>query len=499
MTKMKNKLEQISTDLWRIEDTCNVYILKCGDKALAVDFGSGAWLKELPSLGIKRLTDVIVTHHHSDQCAGLDGSGRRPFVVHAPSGEREFIDQKLVRERARALREQDIVRFPCSYHPLPDGLRNVIYDINPNTELRINGLCIRIVSTPGHGQGACSLIVEFQGRQLCFCGDAVHSGGTIWEPFNLEWDHWTGKGALAAWEGVIRLAGVGIDTLCPAHGPTVTTGVSATFNRLKRRLMNFYMAKGQIASGEKDHFITTTPICPGVTKILPHLFAGPANGYLLHSESDESLIIDPTPNDVHAFHLLLQGPLRGVKPVAALVSHAHYDHYDGIPELQKRFGLKSWIHPRVAEGLRRHPHALYRLKKPLRIDRLLPETGEWQWNEYLFNVAPWPGQTWWHSVYMAAVDERKVLFGGDSFQPSSRWNGTGGFCAANRSRFHDGYIPSAKLALRWQPDILACGHRCAFRFTKSRFQKIIRWATSAEKSIQALCPAGNPEKDYYFA
>jgi len=128
---------------------------------------------------------------------------------------------------------------------------------------------------------------------------------------------------------------------------------------------------------------------------------------------------------------------------------------------------------------------------------LLPENGTWTWNEYVFRVAHWPGQTWWQAAYLTTVDRQKVLFGGDSFQPVSRWNGTGGFCANNNSRFREGFIPSARLMLAWQPDILANGHRSVFRFTESRFRQIIDWAYFAERAVLALCPNGDLETDYY--
>ncbi|MGI6087191.1 MAG: MBL fold metallo-hydrolase [Kiritimatiellia bacterium] len=489
---------QLLPGLWQFQDACNVYVLKCGDAALAVDFGSGAWLKILPRLGIKRLTDVFLTHHHADQCAGLETMRRRPFAVHAPRGDEVFLDPAKIREHARTLAAMPYEPFPDSYGRLAHGIPGVLYDVRANSEIYMHGLCLRVVSTPGHGLNACSYIVEFAGRQLGFCGDAVHAGGTVWQPFNLEWEHWTGKGTLAAWEGVRRLAGIGLDGLCPAHGPAIQENVAGLLRRLDRRLLDFYRAKGSICAGEKDHFIIPVETAAGGCRILPHLYVGPANAYLLVSAAGEALLVDPTTADVKSFESLLQGPLRGVRPAAALVSHAHHDHYEGIPYLQKRYGLKAWLHPRVAEAIRRHPRGLYRGKKTLRIDRVWPETGAWRWHEYTFQVAPWPGQTWWHCVFMAEVDGQKVMFGGDSFQPASRWNGTGGFCAANFSRFRDGYIPSAELALRWRPDILACGHRTVYRFTASRFRRIIRWARFAEQATRALCPSGKLAQDYYF-
>jgi glyoxylase-like metal-dependent hydrolase (beta-lactamase superfamily II) len=489
---------QLLPDLWQFRDTCNVYVLKCGDLGLAFDFGSGAWMKMLPRLGIKRLTDVFLTHHHADQCAGLETLRRRPFVVHAPLGDDDFLDPVKIREHARKLAAMPYVPFPDSYSRLARGIPGVAYDVRVNAEIYLHGLCLRVVSTPGHGVNACSYVVECAGRQLCFCGDAVYNGGALWQPFNLEWEHWTGKGALAAWEGVRRLAWIGLDILCPAHGPAIKDGIAASLRRLDRRLLVFYRAKGSICAGEKDHFIIPTETAAGGRRLLPHLYVGPANAYLLLSESGEALMVDPTLADVKSFESLLQGPLRGVRPTAALVSHAHHDHYEGIPYLQKQYGVKAWLHPRLAEAIRKHPRGLYRSARPLRIDHVWPETGAWQWNEYTFQVAPWPGQTWWHCVFMAAVDGQKVMFGGDSFQPASRWNGTGGFCAANLSRFWDGYIPSAELALRWRPDILACGHRTVYRFTASRFRRIIRWARFAEQATRALCPSGKLAQDYYF-
>jgi glyoxylase-like metal-dependent hydrolase (beta-lactamase superfamily II) len=53
-------------------DTCNVYVLRSGREAVLIDFGSGAVLDRLGELGVDRVTDVLVTHHHRDQVQGLD-------------------------------------------------------------------------------------------------------------------------------------------------------------------------------------------------------------------------------------------------------------------------------------------------------------------------------------------------------------------------------------------------------------------------------------------
>jgi glyoxylase-like metal-dependent hydrolase (beta-lactamase superfamily II) len=81
------RLQQLIPDLWRIDDTCAVYLIKDGDRAIAIDFGSGRWLDQLPALGIKHLDHVLITHLHADQCSGLLGRKNSPFALHIPAGQ----------------------------------------------------------------------------------------------------------------------------------------------------------------------------------------------------------------------------------------------------------------------------------------------------------------------------------------------------------------------------------------------------------------------------
>lgn len=488
---------QIMPNLWRFEDTCNVYVFNFAGHGLAIDFGSGRWLKQLPAIGISRLDQVLLTHHHADQCVGLLRRKKWPFIIHAPPGENKYLAPADLRQYYQELQKLEYTYPFPTRSVLPRGIPGIHYDIGQNSERVLFGHCFRFVLTPGHGSNACSIIVEYSGRQLAFCGDAAYAGGKIWKPYRLEWDHWTGRGALAAWEGIVRLANIGIDMLCPAHGPVITRRPRQVLNQLAERLLDFYKAKGSICAGEKDRFVVGTPTKSGAVKILPCLY-GFGNGYLLVSADKQGLIVDPTKGEMDILEKLLK-ELKDVKPEAAIVSHCHLDHCDGIPYLQRKYRVKALLHPRVAEKLSAAGDCCvpWVSKMPIQPDRLLPEKGKWQWHEYKFSVAPWPGQTWWHAVYMTEIDGQKVLFGGDSFQAASRWNGTGGFCAYNNSRFREGYIPSARLALKWHPDILANGHACVYYFSRSRFKRIIKWAYFADKALRAICPTGDPEKDYY--
>ena len=70
-TALPAGVDQVAEDVYRVGDTCNVYVLRSGREATLVDFGSGAVLDRLAELGVDRVTDVLVTHHHRDQVQGL--------------------------------------------------------------------------------------------------------------------------------------------------------------------------------------------------------------------------------------------------------------------------------------------------------------------------------------------------------------------------------------------------------------------------------------------
>mgnify|MGYP002016083885 CR=1 FL=1 len=131
-------------------------------------------------------------------------------------------------------------------------------------------------------------------------------------------------------------------------------------------------------------------------------------------------------------------------------------------------------------------------------DRLLPETGVFRWSAYRFEIRPFPGQTWWHAAFMAEIDGKKVCFSGDNYQPSTRWNGTGGFSSFNGSRFIEGFVASSKTILKWNPDLVLNGHNTQVRYAPSYYRKVISWAEKSEKATRALCPSDDLDQDYYL-
>jgi len=487
---------RLGRDLFLYPDTCNVYLLRSGASALCVDCGTGAWRAHLGALGVSQVTDIVLTHGHRDQVCGLyrDAPAGDMPAVHVPSGD------------AHLLKPDGLASFwdryqsngcPSSYAAPRLPVPGAVADVGPDTELVVGGVRFCAIPTPGHTPGALTYLVEWHGRQLAFCGDAAHAGGRLWQPYHLEWDHWTPTGALAAWHGLERLQACHIDLLLPSQGPAVRAAPGAALRRLQDRLMAMIKAKGSVCPGEPARWLDTEPTPSGAARISSHLYAFGGNGYLLLSDRDDGFVIDPTLPDMTALDALCRE--LGLERIsAATASHYHLDHSDGFAHLARTRGTQAWLHPRVAEPLidRDRLDVPWLPAASLRVDRLLPRRGPFRWQEYRFGSRDLAGQTYWHAAFDTVVDDRHVLFSGDSFQPPTRWNGTGGFCAFNRSRFGEGFAASAKAILDLAPDIVCNGHRGMYHFTRSHYRRIAAWAGRAERAVRDLCPSGAWLADY---
>src|SRR3954462_4413287 len=81
----------VSSSVSLFRDTCNVYVLRSGADAVLVDFGDGDVLDHLDELGVERVTDVLLTHHHRDSLGGLDRAVEAGIRIWAPPTEVELI------------------------------------------------------------------------------------------------------------------------------------------------------------------------------------------------------------------------------------------------------------------------------------------------------------------------------------------------------------------------------------------------------------------------
>jgi len=84
-------LVETAARLFAYPDTCNVYVLRSGRDGVLVDVGSGAIFDHLDELGVARITDVLVTHHHRDQLQGATRAVAAGARIWVPPAELDLV------------------------------------------------------------------------------------------------------------------------------------------------------------------------------------------------------------------------------------------------------------------------------------------------------------------------------------------------------------------------------------------------------------------------
>lgn len=478
--------EEVAPGLYRFPDSCSVYVLRKGSRGLAIDFGSGAFLEHLPEIGVQELDAVLLTHPHSDQCRGLARRDDWPFEIHAPSGASEFLSPGGVRSFWKNTGGAGV---PPNYLPLDRPISGVKGDLSESGSGHYmwNGLRIRPVETPGHTDAALTYVVDWRGRRLAFCGDALSGPGSVWQPYHLEWNHWTAKGARRARKGLSRLSNVALDLLLPSHGASMREPDHALRQTIGT-LGDFIDAKDCICPGVEEKWLSAEEVTPGVRRVLPHLYRFGMNGYILVSRSGEALLLDPPPDAPEKLRNVADElDIDGF--AAATATHYHSDHVNGLPPARDELGADVWLHPHVAR-VATEPDAWRRPWLPERIedpDRILPKMGVLEWHEYGIRVFPLPGQTRYHCGLLVGVNGTDVLFSGDNFHPPSLWGGSGGFCAFNEG-YPSMYGESAGKVLELAPDVICAGHGSYYEFLPEHMRAVQKWAERARASLTELAP-----------
>ena len=66
-----------------------------------------------------------------------------------------------------------------------------------------------------------------------------------------------------------------------------------------------------------------------------------ANCYLVADEEKNAVIIDP---GAEASYIIEEADRRGLKPLAVLLTHAHFDHFGAAPEVTAHYQIPLYVH-----------------------------------------------------------------------------------------------------------------------------------------------------------
>lgn len=471
---MNQLVAEVCPGVFRVRDTCNVYLILAetdGERtAVAIDFGSGLALDYLPALGIDRITDVLMTHHHRDQAQGLPLAVEHGARIHVPPVEVDlFQNVEQMWERRQLDNDYNVRQDRFSLL----GSVPVSSTVPEYRTAHFGGVPILTLPTPGHTVGSVTYVLERAGGRVGFSGDLIYAAGKVWSLAATQWSYTAHEGPAMTVLSCYLLQDELLDLLLPSHGEPMNTPDDAL--GLLAARMQYHVDSRRWHPWDLEDRLRHPFI-----RLTEHLLLNRSSlscCYLVLSDTGEALIVDygydmttglPTGTERSARRPWLASlpALReqfGVTRISvALPTHYHDDHVAGMPLLRDVEGTEIWTPANVAPVLD-NPwlHDLpSQWFEPILSDRILPLGESFTWNEHTITVHEQPGHTLFAAAFELTIDGVTVLFTGDQQEnlgiPGERHEILN-YQYRNRFRVRD-YIDSADLYRRVGPGLLLSGH-----------------------------------------
>jgi len=473
---------RLSENLYRLEDCCNVYALKQGDRALLIDFGSGEILDRLPEIGVEKVDRVLITHHHRDQVQGLCKLQDYDFRVTVPAAEAHFFE-----DVGSFWKNVKIyINYNCRSHwnTIRSGIR-VDEKVKGGDVINWNGIELKVVETPGHTDNAVSYLAEIDGRRVMFTGDVISAAGKVTNWFALHWNYYGfTQGMNASDSSFARIRAGNPEVLLPSHGEPVEDPEAAMAENSR-----IYQTLREMLIPNELHRQMHE-----VRQILPHLVFVGMNCYAIISESGKAFLYDY--GYVNRESIWELKDKFGVKELDVVsFSHYHDDHNIRANELL-RDDTRIWIYENMLE-IFEHPT---RFRLPCLIpfsimaDRVLHDGEKIQWEEYTLEFFYMPGQTEFHQGLITEIDGKKVMFTGDNTwnkkYPEKTRNGP--VVPHNEYFLDGGFITCAQKMLHYLPDIVCPAHTEEYSPTREDLEEFLGWACKLREVMTGLIDQPDP-------
>jgi glyoxylase-like metal-dependent hydrolase (beta-lactamase superfamily II) len=475
-------LRQLSEHLYVLDDTCNVYVIKSGDRALVVGFGSGDILKRLPEIGVRGIGQVLLTHHHRDQAQGLCDLNSRSFQLAVPEQEAGFFERAETFWRT----VQIDLNYDCRSHwnTIRQSIR-VDRKLKPGDVLNWEDYALEVIETPGPTDHSLSYSAAIDGKIVVFCGNLISGPGRVPNWFDLHWDYYGfTQGIDASEKSFARIRDKNPDRLLPAHGDPIDDPAAA----MEANIRTYAVLREMLVPNE------LVRVHQEVRQILPHLVFLGANCYALISDSGKAFLWDYGYVDRDRVDELKRR--FGVKKIDAVsFSHYHDDHCIRAWELYRE-GAQYWVFENMTD-IFEHP-VRYRLPClvpfSLPVDRILHDGEKVRWEEYELEFFHLPGQTEYHQGLLTVVDGKRVLFTGDN-----TWNKkfpekvrNGPLVPQNEYLLDSGFIACARKMLECGPDLVCPAHTEEYWPDRQDLEEFLGWALRLRDVMTGLIDQPDP-------
>jgi glyoxylase-like metal-dependent hydrolase (beta-lactamase superfamily II) len=491
---------QISPSLYWLGDTCNVYLVKDGNRGLLIDFGSGKMLESTGELGITGIDWLLHTHHHRDQAQGDQKAAAQRIPIAVPAHERHLFEDAENFWRNR--------RVYHLYH-----VRNDFFTLSRNIPVadllwdyetfRWGGHEFYILPTPGHTAGSITLLAKIDGRKVAFSGDLIYSPGKVQTLHDLQYQYGAMDGVDLAVSSLTRLLEQKPDLVCPSHGEPFADplpGISQLVDKLSGWFE--YWREGSLTVRNQPFAVS------------PHLVASnqtTSSFYAVISDSGKGLFLDYGSASWNAFekfndvtstfdrmrfveHTIDVLKARyGLKSVdVAIPSHMHDDHINGFPHLARHYGTRIWCYENMVDILEnpRGRNLGCILAEPLKVERSFRHRESFRWEEFEFSMVHSPGHTDFQMALFATIDGTRIAFTGDAFFNNSAQPGTDQTLRHNliyrNDVESDSHLKSVRNILEFEPALIAPGHGSPFLLNRDDARQHLERLKKMEEHMKGL-------------
>ncbi|MBI3682282.1 MAG: MBL fold metallo-hydrolase [Acidobacteria bacterium] len=472
--------KKISESLWVFADTCNVYVVRAGNRCVLIDFGSGKILDHLREMGVTQVDWVLHTHHHRDQCQGDYRAVERGIPIAVPAHERHLFADAENFWRNRRVFHLYYVRndFNTITENIPAARALADYSMFRWEQGKMDFF---VLPTPGHTLGAITLLASVDGKKTAFSGDLVYAPGKIATLFDTQVNYGGAEGIDLGIYSLARLREQKPSLVCPSHGEPLAgpdSGIAETI----RRLTDYYRFQTGNDPSEENRPYAVSPhlICHYQTT---------SSFYAIVSNSGKAMFIDygsasgmhfgnferatATTDRIRFVEHNIDNLKRnfGVKSVdVAMPSHMHDDHMNGFPHLKRHHGTKVWCYQNmvdVFQNPRGHNLGCI-LGEPFQVDRAFRHGEKFRWEEFEFEMTHSPGHTEYQMALFVTIDGNRVAFTGDAFFPNPRNDGTMRHNLIFRNHVeNDSHMKSIRNLIDHEPSLIAPGHGRAYPVDKA--------------------------------
>ena len=503
-------------DLFVWTDTCNVHVLRDGDAALLIDLGDGSVLEHLAEIGVKRVEWLLLTHHHREQCQGIERLDRSVMKVAAPKSEQALFEKPNEFRKWFPTLGDTYSVYGASYARPPRKPILLDQALESGKAFAWRGREIQCLDTPGHSPGSLTYVIRQGGKATAFTGGVIHDGAKMTTWFDTEWDYGFAKGIDTLIKSVELLIEQKLDLALPSQGPAILNP-QAQLETYRQKLTAFRQSyvRGYPVFDSKEEerdSISKPTAVPLINQVTPHLYklshkTQGKNFAIIISDNGRGLILDAGLFPKAMLEEIIVG-LRahmGLKQIDAFwISHMHGDHFLLGPELKEKYGAKAWTLDRIADKCefpRRYDYAALVSAygdgfDGMKIDKPFRDGETVEWEGYKIQVDWMPGQTEFGCCLWLELDGKRIAFTGDNLfgnPADKKQNGHEAVVARNSAIFEEGYLLGSKYLKDLKPDIVMGSHSFVMPDPAEFLGRYHEWSQEIIQHYRDLLPDKNYE------